>query len=343
MRLRPPIRRALAALAALAGALVLGAATPAPRNLERALAAQRQLAAERPADGAVFNDLGNLLALSGDTRAAEEAYRKAIALAERDPGPHFNYGLLLVEAGERFAAWRQFRATVHLEPRHAWAWYEIGSLYEGWGLERRARRAYARAFALDPRLADARYNPSVLDNTQTTPAMLSAWRTGASATAAAPRGYAESGRIAGLLIDVPKAKAKEAAEPEAEAASGGGEAGGIIRSSGPPDTGDAKAQRDGGDEGGDAGDDALLVEGDDAAAAAEEGKAGAPRVITGADLRAPRPFNQVSPGAGATPGQPRGRGGMTPRGRPYIPGRNSTGRLEPVLRPATGAADPIAG
>jgi len=340
MRSIRPARLLTAALAALAGAFVLAAAAPAPHNLERALAAQRQLATERPTDGAVFNDLGNLLALSGDTRGAEEAYRKAIELTPKDPGPHFNFGLLLVESGERFAAWRQFHATVELEPRHAWAWYQLGALYEDWGIETRARRAYARAFALDRRLADARYNPSVLDSAQATPAMLMAWSRGGSATAVAPRGYAEGGRIAGLLIDVPKpavAPAPEPAEEPAEAAAG--EGGGFARISGDAAPGGKATLRPPADSEEDSGEEATAAEDEGLDAGAGGTEAGAPRVLTGADLRAPRPINQVAPGASGDRELKRSIG----RSRPgyYQPGRSSTGRLERLLVPAAGAPDPL--
>ncbi|KAB2950168.1 MAG: hypothetical protein F9K18_15065, partial [Thermoanaerobaculia bacterium] len=208
------------------GALALLAAAPAPLPLERALEAQRQLAAERPDDAGVANDLANLLALSGDTPAAEQAYRRAIELAPREPSARFNYGLLLLESGREVAAMRQFRATVRAEPRHAWARYQIGVLYETWGLNRLARRSYARAFRLDPRLADARTNPAVLDNRQATPAMLMAWKRGAAAPLAVPRGYADPARIAGMLIETPAGKkepgSEAAQEAEGEPEGGGG-------------------------------------------------------------------------------------------------------------------------
>jgi hypothetical protein len=335
-------RPLLAALAALAGALLLTAAGPAPRNLDRALAAQRQLATERPTDAAVFNDLGNLLAVAGDTRGAEEAYRKAIELDPKDPGPRFNFGLLLVEAGERYKAWRQFHATVELEPRHAWAWYELGSLYEDWGLEKRSRKAYARAFSLDRRLADAHYNPAVLDSAQATPAMLMAWGGSGAAAATAPRGYSDGARIAGLLIDVPKTKAP--AEPEAEPAQAS-ESGGFVRVTPPAGGAPAATPRSGAGAGDEVGESVEPedLEGMDAGAEGKEG--GPPRVITGADLGAPRPLNQVAPGQSGAPDPKgstlRGRQGYPQRPLPYRPGRSSTGRLEPLLLPAVGSPDPL--
>jgi hypothetical protein len=340
MRPFRPAVTASAALAALACALVLVGAAPAPKNLERALAAQRQLAAERPNDGSVLNDLGNLLALAGDTRGAAEAYGKAIALSPEDPAPHFNYGLLLVESGKRYAAWRQFRATVKLEPRHAWAWYQLGSLYESFKLESRARRAFARAFALDHRLADARYNPAVLDNPQATPAMLMAWRAGGSASTSAPRGYAEGSRIAGLLIDVPKKPADSESAPAEEsgdhaASEGGGFAHSSAVGGGPVKRPEGAGDGTGGSAWGDQGEAGSGTQSDE------------PRVITGADLRQPRPINQLSSPSGMEDAQrkgtfSRGRPGfVAPRPRPYVPGRNSTGRLEPLLVPPAGASDPF--
>jgi Flp pilus assembly protein TadD len=130
------LRIASLAVLSLLASLTLGSAQGTPRKLDRALSAQRELAAERPDDPAVLNDLGNLLAVAGDTRGAEAAYRRALELAPGDAGVHFNYGLLLAESGERLAALRQFRTVTDLEPRHAWAWYQIGETWDAWRQER---------------------------------------------------------------------------------------------------------------------------------------------------------------------------------------------------------------
>jgi tetratricopeptide (TPR) repeat protein len=332
----------IAALAAL-GAFALLAATPPP-HLERALAAQRELAAERPDDAGVANDLANLLALAGETNAAEEAYQRAIELAPSDPAPRFNYGLLLRESGREMAAMRQFRATVDLEPRHAWAHYQVGEIYQGWGLDRLARKAYVRAFRLDPRLADARSNPAVLDNRAATAAMLMAWKEGGGAPVAVPRGYSEPARIAGLLLETTKEKpaaAETSAEPAADEGEGGGgfarlagggsasEAAGGERAPGglEPEAGEQESDEDYEDPSGDS---------------------HAPRVLTGADLRPSGTVNQVAPadGRGTSGRQAGGASGRTriaPNRPRYVPGPGSTGRLDLHLAPPAAEPAPLAG
>jgi Flp pilus assembly protein TadD len=334
-------------LLATLAAFVLIAAQAAPEHLDRALAAQRQLAADHPDDPAVLNDLGNLLALAGETRAALDAYGKAVALAPEDPGPHFNYGLLLAESGERRAAFKQFRKVVELEPRHAWAYYELGSIYDAWGLERRARKAYARSFTLDPRLADPRYNASVLDNHQATAAMLMAWKPGVSAVAAAPRDYVDPARIAALMIDLPKKKAEgpeksdQEATGEGEPGSGEAGSGGYAHLAEPAPAPPADRR--------------SATSSDSAPAPVEspaESADASPRVLTPSDLRSSGSVNQVVPQGGAAH-SPRARsysaptvhtrpGTVPPRPR-FVPRSGSTGQLEPRLLPPAPDEASIAG
>jgi hypothetical protein len=329
------------ALVALAGLAVAPAPGASPRHLDRALEAQRALATERPADADVHNDLGNLLALAGDRRGAEEAYRRALELEPDRPGTRFNYGLLLADTDRRVAALRQFREVVDLDPGHAWAHYQIGSLYDSWGLDGLARRAYTRAFRLDPTLADARVNPDVVGNRQVTRAMLRAWSEGIHGSRA-PRAYSDAGRIAGLMIDYP-ATAPTAEDPTEWAEIPGSEPGGGFArlvepgtSPGaetyPPDQDDLERR------------DPSLDEGDELAESSPE--TGRTRTLTIDDLRSSGSINQAAPSGGARPGavrpSPRTRT-LTPRGGRFTPGMDSTGRLEPVLVPPSATFPTIAG
>ena len=325
-------RIASTSVAAALAALAFVAAQSAPRNLDRALAAQRALVAERPADAGAHNDLANLLAVAGDRRGAEAEYLQAIELAPEEPGPRFNYGLLLTASERRLPAFRQFREVVDLDPGHAWAHYQIGTIYDAWGLDRLARRAYARAFRIDPSLADARVNPGLIDNDETTAAMLRAWRGGVS-DSLAPREYSEGARIAGLLIDVPKRSDEVAEEEEATEESGAAEGGfaRVVRPAGEPaDRADATDRDDPY-----ADEEQELVE--------EERDAGG-RVLDTSDLRVSGAANQVSPGSGAgrdggsSAGSRRTRiqKGGSPGVPPpvFVPDPESTGRLERRLLPA---------
>ena len=90
-KLTPPVV-ALLVGAALSAALAY--ATAAPKNLGRAIDAQRALIAERPADSALENDLGSLLVLGDELVGAEEAYRRAIAINPADGRPRANLAAL---------------------------------------------------------------------------------------------------------------------------------------------------------------------------------------------------------------------------------------------------------
>ena len=70
----------VATLVATAAVAAITASRGAAANLAKTLEVQRRLTAQRPNDPAVFNDLGNLLVLSGQPAEAETAYRRAMEL-----------------------------------------------------------------------------------------------------------------------------------------------------------------------------------------------------------------------------------------------------------------------
>jgi hypothetical protein len=142
--------------------------------------------------------------------------------------------------------------------------------------------------------------------------MLMAWR-GGLGRSAAPRSYAEGGRIATLLLDLPPV-VEPLRPPEEEAA---GDFGGGITRVTPLEGEEAELEAD-------------PVPGD--------------RVITGSDLRAPLPTNQVdskAPGGRTPTVRPGGR--PTPARPRYVPGPDSSGRLEPRLLPADPDSPAVSG
>ncbi|HEX6898775.1 MAG TPA: tetratricopeptide repeat protein [Thermoanaerobaculia bacterium] len=189
-------------LVALVAIAAIAATAAVPPNLTRTIEAQRRLAAERPQDAAVFNDLGNLLLMVPQPAEAEAAYRKAVEIDPDKVSALFNLGLLLQQRGELREANGFYRRVVKLEPGHAWAHYQIGSLYEVWGQQSRAIESYAKAFSLDPQLAFPEINPHIVENKLVTAAMLRAYKDG-GAQPQAPRIYDEPSRIAGMLVPPP--------------------------------------------------------------------------------------------------------------------------------------------
>lgn len=229
MRKLTSIPAVLLACAALSAALAYASA---PKNLSRAIDAQRALLAERPEDSALENDLGNLLVLDDDLAGAEQAYRRAIAIDDANASAHYNLGLLLQKLGDRREAAKQFERTIELQPRHAWAHYQLGTIYHHKGRESAARKAYARALALDPALGNPEINPHLIDNELATSAMLYSYRHYREELLPAKE-FEEPARIARVLIDLPKGDADAVADGDAptgaDAASGG-----FVRGSGAP-------------------------------------------------------------------------------------------------------------
>lgn len=183
-------------------ALALAAGAAMQPNLEDALSAQRRLAAERPSDAAVANDLGNLLRLAGELEEAETAYRRSIEIEPARAAAHFNLAVLLQQRGKLGDALTELRRTVELEPTHAWAHYTMGMVHEEKGNESRAVEAYARAFHLDPNLAFERVNPHIIENRLLTPALIRSYQMVTDDTQA-PNRYEDPVRIAALLAPAP--------------------------------------------------------------------------------------------------------------------------------------------
>jgi hypothetical protein len=198
-------------------------------GLERALAAQRTLVEERPADATVREDLGSLLVLAGDFAGAEAAFREAVALAPASATAHFQLGGILEKLGHEKKALKEYKTAIELDPDFAWAHYEAGSIYDRRGSDNQAKRSYARALGLDPSLADPEVNPHILENRWATSAMILAYRDYTPETSAPPT-FHEPGRIAGLIIERPHED--QLAEEEQEAPDEGGESGGYARVTG---------------------------------------------------------------------------------------------------------------
>lgn len=209
---KPALLATTVVLLALVGAFAFAAV---PANLNKAIESQRKLAAERPQDPAVLNDLGNLLVLAEQPDQAEEAYRKALALDPDKVTALFNLALLQQQRGERREALSLYKKVVSLQPGHAWANYQIGTLYESWDEEGKAVEHYARAFALDPQLAFKEVNPHIVENKLVTQAMIRAYdEEGAGRKPQVPKAFDEPGRIAKMLVPTPQPAQTEAVAGE---------------------------------------------------------------------------------------------------------------------------------
>ncbi len=207
------VRSALGVLGVLSLAALTVAAS-SPPNLAETLAAQQDLAADRPYDAEVHNDHGNLLMLAGHQEEAEQAYRRAIELAPDSALARFNLGILLQQSGRKKDALAEYQRVLEIEPRHARTHYQMGILFHSRNQRTKAMKHYAQAFAFDPELTFPRSNPHIIDNDLATEALLMSRRYSDDLGSVMPRLYGEPERIAELML---KAEESESEPEESEA------------------------------------------------------------------------------------------------------------------------------
>lgn len=93
-----------------------------------------------------------------DPVAAEEAYRRAIAIDPTFAEAHVNLGRLLHAAGAVHDALECYERALALDPWDATTVFNIGVAHDDLRNDSAAIEAYSRAVDLAPRFADARYN-----------------------------------------------------------------------------------------------------------------------------------------------------------------------------------------
>ena len=112
-----------------------------------------------PADGALYNDLGCLVAWDGFWRDAIRSFDTAAELAPKDSRPSFNAGLVQILHGEWGGARSRFHKAVKTNPGNWSAWWMLGFAEETLGHESAAVDAYSRALRVDTSLFDPKVNP----------------------------------------------------------------------------------------------------------------------------------------------------------------------------------------
>ena len=112
-----------------------------------------------PADGALYNDLGCLVAWDGFWRDALRSFDTATELAPKDSRPSFNAGLVKALRGEWGGARSRFRKAVKTDPGNWSAWWMLGFAEETLGHESAAVDAYSRSLRVDTSLYDPKINP----------------------------------------------------------------------------------------------------------------------------------------------------------------------------------------
>lgn len=192
--------------------LALPAAATTPPNLGRTLEAQLELAAERPDDAIVLNDLGNLLVLADRLEEAENAYRQALAVDPDFTSAHFNLAILLQQIGRAREAEEALEVLLALDPHHAWGHYQLGVVLHQRDQRAAALEHYARALAYDPTLSFADNNPHIIENPLFAEALLISQRYRESSARRVARHYGDPERIVGLMLEEEEEEGREGEE-----------------------------------------------------------------------------------------------------------------------------------
>lgn len=183
----------------LTGVGVLSSTAESPEDSARTLHALRSLVAQNPTDVSALNDLGNLLALTGNLDEATETYGRALEIEPDNPTPRYNLALVLAQRGERKQAINELKMVVAIDARHAWAYYQLGSLYVEQNRRSKALQSYELAFSLDPSLTDPGVNPHIVENRHVTESLLRTYLA-RPPSRQPPRLYLDPASVADMLL-----------------------------------------------------------------------------------------------------------------------------------------------
>ena len=110
----------------------------------------------------LHNDLGLMELARGDTQAAFEQFRAAIALDAAYAPAHINQGAVLLRAGDYVGAETEYRAVLEHDADDADARVCLGAALRGRGEHRDARREYEHVLEAMPSHAAALFDMGVL-------------------------------------------------------------------------------------------------------------------------------------------------------------------------------------
>lgn len=109
-------------------------------------------------DSAGWIELGLEHEQAGRYDKAEDAYRRAAALAPTDALPQFNLGNVLMATGRLEAAAERFSQAAVLNPSHAQTWFNLAHVQDALKDRQSAMRYLRRAIAANPTFPDAYFN-----------------------------------------------------------------------------------------------------------------------------------------------------------------------------------------
>lgn len=139
----------------------LGRAYYSKGQLAEAHAAFQKVLELHPRDTKAQTNLGLVLETGGQTEAAIEAYRTAIAWQEKggeaSEQPYANLGSLLLERGRTQEALGVLEKAVAMAPRNAFCHLKLGIAYRQLGRLQKSEQQLNQATALEPDNASAHY------------------------------------------------------------------------------------------------------------------------------------------------------------------------------------------
>ena len=153
-----------------AGALKSAATAPPPEHLQelarlygagrldQVLSIAGKLVQHYPSSFMLWNMMGTVLAQTGRTNEAVDAFKRACALNPGFPDAHNNLGNALKDLGDFTAALASYDRVLKLDPNFASAHYNRGNALREMGQHEDAAKAYRRTIALKPNFADAHNN-----------------------------------------------------------------------------------------------------------------------------------------------------------------------------------------
>jgi Flp pilus assembly protein TadD len=109
----------------------------------------------KPGFAAAENQLGYLAARAGETAAAEQHFRKALATMPRFADAANNLGTLLGQEGHDAEAEACFRSALSANPRSVRAWVNLAATLGSESRLAEARAAVESALRIDPQDSDA--------------------------------------------------------------------------------------------------------------------------------------------------------------------------------------------
>ncbi len=119
------------------------------RRSEAIAVLETALEQEKPA-ALLFNQLGELRALDGDSLAAVRLFERALAVNEDLVVGRFNLAVLYVEQGRTDEAVALYEGVVERAPRHFQALFNVGRLYGRRGETAKQQRSWEAAIAANP-------------------------------------------------------------------------------------------------------------------------------------------------------------------------------------------------